>query len=88
MVDPVSSRPIGPALPVRSEPFAKAQPVAAPPAVATPMLSQMVADLVGQGPPVDFARVAQLKQAIADGSYAVDPQAIARAILQYNRADA
>lgn len=36
-------------------------------------LSQMLAD----GPPVDGDRVAELRAKIADGSYAIDPRAIA-----------
>jgi flagellar biosynthesis anti-sigma factor FlgM len=86
MVDPVSSRPIGQILQTKADRVAKAQPAAATPPIATPVLSKMVAELVDQGPPVDFARVAQLKQAIADGSYAVDPRAIARAMIQFSRA--
>jgi negative regulator of flagellin synthesis FlgM len=36
-----------------------------------------VAALVSQGPPVDVAKVAAIRAAIADGSYAVDADAIA-----------
>jgi negative regulator of flagellin synthesis FlgM len=40
-------------------------------------LSGAVADLVAMGPPVESERVAVLRQAIAQGSYRADPQAIA-----------
>ena len=44
-----------------------------PRASAETALSQMLAD----GPPVDSDRVAELRAKIADGSYTVDPRAIA-----------
>ncbi|HEX8366478.1 MAG TPA: flagellar biosynthesis anti-sigma factor FlgM [Allosphingosinicella sp.] len=40
-------------------------------------LSGAVADLVALGPPVESERVAVLRQAIAEGRYHADPQAIA-----------
>jgi negative regulator of flagellin synthesis FlgM len=87
MVEPVSSRPVVHSQPFQLAPAANTRPVAQQSALATPVLSQLVADLVSQGPPVDYVRVAQLKQAIAGGSYAVDPQAIARAMVQFGRVD-
>ncbi len=41
--------------------------------------------LAAQPAPVDQARVAQLRQAIQDGSYGIDPHAIARAMQDYGR---
>jgi negative regulator of flagellin synthesis FlgM len=55
--------------------------------VATPVLTRMVGELVQQGPPIDFARIAQLRQAIAEGSYDVDPRAIARAMIGFAKSD-
>jgi negative regulator of flagellin synthesis FlgM len=54
--------------------------------VSTPVLSRMVDDLIAQGPPVDFAKVAHLKAAIADGRYAVEPREIARAMIGFAKA--
>jgi negative regulator of flagellin synthesis FlgM len=44
-------------------------------------LSGLVAELA-KAPPVDAVRVASLKQAIADGRYRIDPDAIAAAMLR------
>lgn len=49
-----------------------------------PGLSGLVAELA-KAPPVDETRVAVLKAAIADGSYRVDPDAIAAAMLRLDR---
>lgn len=45
-------------------------------------LTRTIAD---QGPPVDTARVASLRTAIAAGSYRVDAEATARAMLDFHR---
>lgn len=50
---------------------------ARPREAAETALSQMLAD----GPPVDGDRVAELRAKIADGSYAIDPRAIARKMI-------
>jgi len=42
----------------------------------TPVLSRIARDL-SASPPVDGAKVARLQQAIASGTYTVDPQKIA-----------
>lgn len=41
----------------------------------------VVAELVGNGAPVDSDRVAAVRQAIAEGRYSVDPERIAEAML-------
>ena len=46
------------------------------PTGAGPVLSQIARDL-SVSPPVDGAKVAHLQQAIASGTYTVDPQKIA-----------
>jgi negative regulator of flagellin synthesis FlgM len=54
---------------------------------AAPVLRRLAADLASQGPPVDYAKIAQLRQAIADGNYQVDPQVIARSIMAFGKAE-
>lgn len=45
-------------------------------------LTHAIAD---QGPPVDTARVASLRSAIAAGTYRIDPGATARAMLDFHQ---
>lgn len=40
--------------------------------------------LAAQPAPVDLARVGQLREAIRNGSYAIDPQSIARAMQEFD----
>ncbi|WP_293880935.1 flagellar biosynthesis anti-sigma factor FlgM [Sphingomonas sp.] len=58
-----------------------ARPIAssAPPRVVTVRSGDLstIAVMASQGPPIDASRVAQLRTAIADGSYGADPDAIA-----------
>jgi negative regulator of flagellin synthesis FlgM len=53
-------------------------------AASLPRLVTLAAELASQGPPVDYARIAQVRQAIADGSYTVDPDRIAQSILAFH----
>jgi negative regulator of flagellin synthesis FlgM len=48
-----------------------------------PRLVSLVAELANQGPPVDTAKIARVRQAIADGSYHVDAKQIADGILRF-----
>ncbi len=50
-----------------------------------PKLVSLAADLAKQGPPVDYAKIAQIRQAIASGTYTVDLEATAAAILAFDR---
>lgn len=59
---------------------------AAPTSIASPGgrsggVGNVVADLVGMGPPVDSDKVSAIRQAIAEGRYAVDPEAIAERMI-------
>jgi negative regulator of flagellin synthesis FlgM len=51
---------------------------------AKPGFGALVAELA-KAPPVDSVRIASLKAAIADGSYRIDPDAIAGAMLRLDR---
>lgn len=99
MIDPVSTGPVSPiagrsaasvdARPTRAsaaavDPAPAVSPQARP---AVPQLLDIVADLTRAGPPVDFARVAQVRRAIADGSYSIDLDALAKAIVQFGHKD-
>lgn len=46
-------------------------------------LIRLAADLAAQAPPVDSARVASLRTAIAEGTYSADAKNIALAMLRY-----
>ena len=54
-------------------------------APSVPMLVNMARELAEAGPPVDHARIAQIRQAIAQGRYAADPVAIAGAMLSFGK---
>jgi Anti-sigma-28 factor, FlgM len=89
MVDPVSFHPVGrlraaidkvPSNAAAHGSGANAEGLLAP---SVPKLLSLVDDLTEQGPPIDFARVARIRQAIAERSYEIDEQAIARAIILF-----
>jgi flagellar biosynthesis anti-sigma factor FlgM len=48
-----------------------------------PKLVSLASTLAEQGPPVDFAKIAQVRQAIAEGSYRVNPDKIAGAMMRF-----
>lgn len=62
-------------------------PAAAPSAASSPggrsggVVGSVVADLVSLGAPVDSDKVSSIRQAIAEGRYAVDPDAIAERMI-------
>ncbi|MGB5077752.1 MAG: flagellar biosynthesis anti-sigma factor FlgM [Sphingorhabdus sp.] len=45
-------------------------------------LISLARTLADQGPPIDTAKIAQVRQAIADGSYQIDVEALANAMLR------
>jgi negative regulator of flagellin synthesis FlgM len=53
------------------------------PPVTVAKLTALVHDLALQPPPVDHARIAQLRQAIASGDYRIDAQKIAGAMIDH-----
>ena len=50
----------------------------------TARLTRLASSLADQAPPVDIARVASLRAAIAGGSYGVHPAIIASAMLDFH----
>jgi flagellar biosynthesis anti-sigma factor FlgM len=90
MVDPVSFHPVGrvqtkvdvPSPPVR---FAKPEPEVAAAAPSLSRLVNLAKELQQQGPPVDYVRIAQVRQAIAQRSYQIDAGAIAKAIVNFGK---
>lgn len=52
-----------------------------------PQLLELVADLASSGPPVDIAKIAQVRRAIAEGSYKIDVDALAKAIVSFGPKD-
>ncbi|QNO28137.1 flagellar biosynthesis anti-sigma factor FlgM [Sphingopyxis sp. OPL5] len=61
-----------------------AQPRAASEPVPVASLIGLAADIASQPAPVDGARVAAIRGAIAGGSYLLDPAATARAMMQFH----
>ncbi len=47
-----------------------------------PKLIQIAAQLAQDGPPIDFVKIAQVRRAIADGSFQVCPDQIAEIMMQ------
>lgn len=63
---------------------ADAAPAVAGKSAATPKFGALVREMAAS-PPVDTARVMALRTAIANGSYAIDPEAIAARMLAFDR---
>ena len=81
---------VGRAVPLRrvaSESVAARAPAQLQPAqenLPTAKLTRLANSLADQSPPVDVARVASLRTAIANGSYGVHPAIIASAMLDFH----
>ena len=95
MVDPISFGPLRPvehrktaAAPIQSNAEIKTAAASFAPAQTSPKfplskLAALARELSDAGPPVDHARIAQIRQAISLGSYRIDPNAIADAVLRH-----
>jgi negative regulator of flagellin synthesis FlgM len=87
MIDPLKSSALGPARLDRSRPADAASAAARQPRADTPAaerapsLSALLGQLAADGPPIDSARVADLRAAISAGDYVVQPARIAAAML-------
>ena len=90
MVDSVSTGFVKAAprqLPAASGTVGAAAPAVAPANVerikSLPKLVSLANALAEQGPPVDFAKIAQVRQAIALGTYRIEPDKIAEAMTRF-----
>ena len=95
MVDPISFGPLRsvehrktkaaprPANAASKAPTATLAAEQATPKFSLSKLTAMARELSDAGPPVDHARIAQIRQAISLGSYRIDPSAIADAVLRH-----
>ena len=63
---------------------APTQLAAAPDSLPAARLIRLAGSLATQAPPVDVARVASLRSAIANGSYGVHPAIIASAMIDFH----
>lgn len=83
MIDPVSPRA---GTPLASG-AAPRQPVPQLGTIRTatlPKLVSMAQELAAQGPPIDYAKISQLRQAMAVGAYRLDADRIAEALLGFD----
>lgn len=53
-----------------------------------PKLIDLASELASQGPPIDHAKIARVREAIILGTYRVRPEAIADALLRFGGKDA
>jgi negative regulator of flagellin synthesis FlgM len=84
MIDRLSPSRVGtPSVADARAPRAISASVAAAPSTteATPSLASEPRRIAAEGPPIDAARVERLRGAIADGSFVVDAQRIATAMI-------
>lgn len=80
MITAVGPTGIARAIELRSESVGKNEPVAKVDAAgpeASSAVTTPAAELAAQGAPVDNAKVAAIRAAIANGTYKIDPKAIA-----------
>ena len=91
MVDPVSFGPLRSAGQysvaaakggtVSAKPGIEPEPITQP--VSLSKLAAAARELAEAGPPVDYAKIAQIRHAIANSSYQTDAEAIADAVLRH-----
>ena len=74
----------GPLRRIGSDAAAPAALQAAPETLPTARLTRLAGTLADMSPPVDVARVATLRTAIANGSYGVHPAIIASAMIDFH----
>jgi negative regulator of flagellin synthesis FlgM len=85
MINAVGPTGIARTLGVRSEGVAKNEPVAkvdATDAQASGAITTPAAELAAQGAPIDTAKVASIREAIANGTYKIDAKAIAKRMIE------
>lgn len=86
-VVPIAAGSAGKADTARATAATPVQQAPAPaPAAPSPSLSRLVSlanELSSAPAPVDYAKIAQVRRAIADGSYKLDPDALAKSIVAY-----
>lgn len=89
MVDPVSFSSLA-RVRAASDTAVSRQPVVASaktdaPSAASnlPKLVALATELARHGPPIDYVRIAQIRQDIAQGTSLIDPDAIAKAMMNF-----
>jgi negative regulator of flagellin synthesis FlgM len=86
-VVPIAAGSAGKADTARATAATPVQQAPAPvPAGPSPSLSRLVSlanELSSAPAPVDYAKIAQVRRAIADGSFKLDPDALAKSIVAY-----
>lgn len=91
MVDPVTLWPVRPVSKSVKDDGARAtrSETASARAIGTsaslPKLVGLAAELTNAGPPVDYAKIAQVRQAIAQGDYLIDVDTIAHSMFGFFR---
>ena len=89
MVDPVSFSPLARVrassdTAVSHQPKVASAKTDAPSAASNlPKLVALATELARQGPPIDYVRIAQIRQDIAQGTSLIDPDAIAKAMMSF-----
>ena len=84
MITAVGSTGIARAIELRGDSVGKAEPVAKlepADAQASGTVTTPAAELAAQGAPIDEAKVAAIRSAIANGTYKIDPKAIAERMI-------
>jgi negative regulator of flagellin synthesis FlgM len=85
MINAVGPTGIARTLGVRSEGVARNEPVAkvdAADAQASGVVTTAASELAAQGAPIDSAKVASIREAIANGTYKIDAKAIANRMIE------